>query len=129
MSRIPADGPPTLPPGLEAVRTPSGLEVVDVAPGKGAEARRGHPVRLHYRVWLLDGTLVDRSDDSGAPAGFVPGEGRVIPAMEEGVLGMRPGGRRRLIVPSDQAYGPRGHGKSIPPYATLIVDLELVSAG
>ena len=79
-------------------------------------------------MWLLDGTLVEDTGD-GDPRAFVPGEGAVIPALEEGATGMKPGGLRRLIVPSDQAYGPEGNGGRIPPYATLIVDLTLESAG
>jgi FKBP-type peptidyl-prolyl cis-trans isomerase len=111
-----------------AERTASGLEYIDVTPGEGAPAGLGRPVRVVYRIWLLDGTLADGTA-GGAPAGFVPGEETVIPALEEGVQGMRPGGTRRLIVPSDLAYGPKGDGKRIPPYATLIVDLKLDSGG
>jgi FKBP-type peptidyl-prolyl cis-trans isomerase len=123
-----AEGPPTLPPGLAAERTASGLEYIDVTPGEGAPAGPGKPVRVGYRVWLLDGTLAGGTG-GGAPDRFVPGEATVIPALEEGVQGMRRGGSRRLIVPSDLAYGPQGDGKRIPPYATLIVDLTLLSAG
>lgn len=122
------EGPPTLPPGLAAQRTESGLEYIDVTPGEGAPARPGDPVRVQYRMWLLDGTLAGETA-GGVPEAFVPGEGRVIAALEEGVAAMRPGGVRRLIAPSDLAYGPRGDGRWIPPYATLIVDLTLVSAG
>lgn len=128
MSRNPAEGPPTLPPGLTTERSDSGLESIDVTPGEGAAVRAGRPVAVRYRVWLLDGTLADRVGED-EPARFVPGMGEVIPALDEGVLGMRAGGRRRLIVPSDLAYGPQGDGASIPPYATLIVDLEVASAG
>jgi len=126
MSREP-EGPPTLPIGLETERTASGLERIDVTPGEGTPVRDGQMVRIRYRIWLLDGTLAQETgqDDHA----FVPGEGGEIPALEEGVVGMRPGGHRRLIVPSDLAYGPRGNGGRIPPYATLIVDLTLVSAG
>lgn len=125
----PADGPPTLRPGLESHRTESGLEYLDVHAGEGAAAGEGREVAVHYHAWTVDGTLVERTDRSGPPLRFVPGEGRVIAALEEGVIGMRAGGRRRLITPSDLAYGPRGEGRRIPPYATLIVDVELVSVG
>jgi FKBP-type peptidyl-prolyl cis-trans isomerase len=121
------EGPPTLPPGLETQRTDSGLEMIDVTPGEGAAARAGQPVGVRYRIWLLDGTLAEETGE-GEPRAFVPGEGAVIPALEEGVAGMKPGGLRRLIVPSDLAYGPRGNGSRIPPYATLIVDLRLETA-
>jgi FKBP-type peptidyl-prolyl cis-trans isomerase len=120
-------GPPTLPPGLDTVRTESGLEYLDVEPGHGAEVRAGSRVTVHYTVWLLEGTLVDSSAARGGPAEFVTGQGAVIPALEEGVRGMRPRGRRRLIAPSDLAYGPTGHGRTVPPYATLIVDLEVLA--
>jgi FKBP-type peptidyl-prolyl cis-trans isomerase len=122
------EGPPTLPPGRVAQRAASGLETIDVIPGEGAAARSGQRVRVRYRMWLLDGTLVVETGE-GSPQAFVPGEGRVIAALEEGVIGMRPGGVRRLIAPSDLAYGPRGQGRQIPPYATVILDLTLVSVG
>jgi FKBP-type peptidyl-prolyl cis-trans isomerase len=124
-----SEEPPTLPPGLEPVRLPSGLEYVDIAAGSGAAARSGAKVRVRYTVWLAEGSLVDSTDQRGAPRDFVAGAGTVIPALEEGVLGLRAGGKRRLIVPSDLAYGPRGLAPRIPPYATLIVDLEVLAVG
>jgi FKBP-type peptidyl-prolyl cis-trans isomerase len=129
MSQDPLEGPPTLPPGLEAVRTPTGLEYLDVAPGHGAVAREGKKVTVRYHAWLTQGTLVDSTERRGEPAEYELGRGDVIPALEEGILGMQAGGRRRLIVPSDLAYGPQGHGRAIPPYATLIVDVELLAIG
>jgi peptidylprolyl isomerase len=125
MSRAP-ETPPTLPAGLLPVRTDSGLEYVDIVPGDGSPARIGAKVRIRYTIWLAEGYLVDSTGQGAAPREFVPGEGALIAALEEGVLGLRPGGRRRLIVPSDLAYGPEGLGKRVPPYATLIVDLEVV---
>jgi FKBP-type peptidyl-prolyl cis-trans isomerase len=121
--------PPTLPPGLEPVRLPSGLEYVEIAPGAGNPARSGAKIRVSYTVWLADGPLVDSTEQRGASREFVAGAGTVIPALEEGVLGLGAGGRRRLIVPSDLAYGPRGLAPRIPPYATLIVDLEVLAVG
>ena len=118
-------GPPTLPAGVEAVRTESGLEYLEIEAGDGAEAGLDVTVRIRYRVWLTDGTFIEKSPEEGAE--FVPGTEAVIPAFEEGVQGMKAGGRRRLIVPSDLAYGPMGRGTSVPPYATLIVDLDLLS--
>jgi FKBP-type peptidyl-prolyl cis-trans isomerase len=119
-----ADGPPTLPAGLEAVRTESGLEYFEVETGAGAAVGLGKPVRVRYCAWLTSGWRVEASPEEGLE--FTPGDETVIPALEEGVLGMKPGGRRRLIAPSDLAYGPGGKGEQIPPYATLIVDLEIV---
>ncbi len=121
------NGPPTLPKGAETVRTDSGLEYLDITPGEGEAAAPGARVRVHYHGWLTDGTLFERTPGRG-PLEFRLGEGEVIPAFEEGIAGMRPGGRRRLIVPSDLAYGPRGKPGRVPPFATLIYDVELVAA-
>lgn len=117
------DGPPTLPPGATAQRTATGLEFLDVAPGAGDPACDGTTVRVRFRGWLTDGTLFEQGGLE-----FRVGEGEVIPGFEEGVTGMRPGAWRRLIIPSDLAYGPRGRGRRVPPFATLIYDVELVSA-
>lgn len=122
----PADGPPTLPSGLESHRTESGLEYLDMQAGQGAAVREGREVAIHYHGWTVDGVLVERTERS-RPLRFSPGEGRVIAALEEGVLGMKAGGRRRLISPSDLAYGPQGDGRRVPPYATLILDVEVVA--
>jgi peptidylprolyl isomerase len=119
-------GPPTLPTGVEAIRTSSGLEYLDFAAGSGAVVAAGSRVSLEYRAWLTDGTLFDRTTPETGPVTFQVGSGQVIPALEEGVLGMRAGGGRRLIVPSDLAYGSRGKG-TIPPFATLIYDVLLVA--
>ncbi len=122
----PSEGPPTLPTGVEAVRTPSGLEYLDFAAGEGPAVTDGSRVALEYRAWLTDGTLFDRTSPESGPVAFQVGRGQVIPALEEGVLGMRVGGGRRLIVPSDLAYGARGKSV-VPPFATLIYDVLLVS--
>ena len=119
-----ADGPPTLPPGTEPVRTASGLEYFEFVPGSGAPARSGMRVRVSYRAWLTDGTLFESTASRGGAVEFVLGGGEVIPALDEGVLGMRVGAKRRLIVPSDLAYGSRGRTGSVPPFATLIYDVE-----
>jgi peptidylprolyl isomerase len=119
-------GPPTLPAGLEARRTETGLEIFDVAPGAGNEAVDGATLEIHCRGWLTDGTPVEDTVASGEPASFTLGAGLVIPGFDEGLLGLRVGGRRRLIVPSDLAYGSHGHPPRIPPYATLIYDVELL---
>jgi FKBP-type peptidyl-prolyl cis-trans isomerase len=120
------DGPPTLPAGCEAVRTDSGLEYVDFAPGAGPRAESGARVRVSFRAWLTDGTLFESTERRGGSVSFRVGRGEVIPALDEGVRGMRAGGERRLIVPSDLAYGPRGKAGSVPPFATLIYDVRLL---
>jgi peptidylprolyl isomerase len=127
MTEDPAPGPPTLPPGLEARQTDTGLEILEVETGDGSEAREGAVLEVHCRGWLTNGTPVEDTHLVGRPAELTLGAGQVIPGFEEGVRGMRVGGRRRLILPSDLAYGSRGHGKLIPPYATLIYDVELLA--
>lgn len=122
------DGPPTLPRGVEARRTESGLEILDFEPGTGREATSDARVKLRCVGWLTDGTSLERSGAAGRFE-FRVGRGEVVPGLDEGVVGMRVGGRRRLIVPSDLAYGPRGKGGRIPPFATLIYDVELLSVG
>ena len=124
----PGEGPPTLPPGATAQRTESGLEYLDVDAGQGPAARDGQEVTVRYRAWLTDGTPVGSTDGPSGPLVFRLGAGEVIPALDEGIAGMRAGGRRRLIVPSDLAYGPRGRPGRVPPFATLIYDVELVKA-
>jgi peptidylprolyl isomerase len=121
-----AEGPPTLPSGLRGVTKESGLEYFEIVPGSGREALPGARVRVHFRGWTSEGNLFDSTDARG-PVAFTLGEGEVIAALDEGVAGMRVGGRRRLIAPSDLAYGSRGNGKAVPPYATLILDIELVA--
>ena len=127
MPHDPQNGPPTLPEGATAVRSDSGLEIVEISPGDGATAEPGGTIRVQYRAWLAEGSLVDDTTDRDGPVELHLGEEQTIAALEEGVVGMRVGGRRRLIAPSDLAYGPGGHGDAVPPYATLIFDVELVS--
>ncbi len=118
-------GPPTLPPGLNLEHTDSGLEIIEITPGRGRTVGSKDKTLLRYRVWLTSGTLVDASDPAGVWVGVSdPG---VIPGWREGLLGMQLGGVRRLIVPSDLAHGPRGRPPRIPPYSTLIYDLEILA--
>ena len=123
----PADGPPTLPSTARPVQKPSGLEYFEFAAGRGAPVRPGMRVRVSYRAWLTDGTLFDTTAKQGGAVEFVLGDGEILPALDEGVAGMCVGAKRRLIVPSDLAYGPRGRG-AVPPFATLIYDVELLQA-
>lgn len=106
--------------------TPSGLQFIDMHVGTGAEPRTGKKVTVHYTGYLLDGKKFDSSVDRRAPFTFVLGVGQVIKGWDEGVATMRTGGRRKLIIPADLAYGRRGVGSVIPPQAVLVFDVELI---
>lgn len=110
--------------------TPSGLGIADVQVGTGAEARPGKTVVVHYTGWLYarntKGRQVDSSRESGKPFEFPLGAGRVIAGWDEGVVGMKVGGRRTLLIPSELGYGAEGAGEDIPPNSPLIFDVELV---
>lgn len=107
-------------------QTPSGLYYQDLEVGSGTEALSGADVTVHYTGWLTDGTKFDSSVDRGTPFVFPLGVGRVIAGWDEGVSGMRVGGKRKLVIPADLAYGNSGSGSVIPPGATLVFDLELL---
>ncbi|HLT78495.1 MAG TPA: FKBP-type peptidyl-prolyl cis-trans isomerase [Ferrovibrio sp.] len=111
--------------------TPSGLRYVDVKTGSGAAARAGQTAIVHYTGWLSEGgqkgRKFDSSRDRGEPFAFPLGAGRVIRGWDEGVVGMKPGGERTLIIPPELGYGARGAGRVIPPNATLIFDVELIA--
>ncbi len=126
MALDPQDGPPTVPGGAGSVRTESGLEYVDIAPGKGRPVRVGDRVRVHYRTWLTNGRFLGGTTAPEEPFEFVLGSEAVVAGWNEGILGMLPGGRRRLIIPADLAYGADGEEGVVPPYSTLICDVELV---
>jgi peptidylprolyl isomerase len=108
--------------------TSSGLRITDLEVGDGAEARSGQTVVVHYRGTLENGTEFDSSYGRG-PFSFPLGGGRVIKGWDEGVAGMKVGGRRRLVIPADLGYGSRGAGGVIPPDATLIFEVELLRVG
>jgi FKBP-type peptidyl-prolyl cis-trans isomerase len=107
-------------------RTGSGLRYQDVTVGQGAEATAGHQVKVHYTGWLLNGKKFDSSRDRGEPFEFGLGAGQVIAGWDEGVAGMKVGGRRTLVIPSDLGYGAGGAPPDIPPGATLVFDVELL---
>lgn len=109
--------------------TASGLQYWDIVVGTGARAVAGKPVSVHYTGWLTDGTKFDSSVDRGQPFTFPLGAGKVIKGWDEGVGGMKVGGKRQLRIPSELGYGARGAGGVIPPNATLIFDVELLDVG
>lgn len=112
--------------GNQEVTTPSGLKYVDQVVGTGEVAVAGKTVNVHYTGWLENGKKFDSSVDRGQPFSFPLGAGRVIKGWDEGVQGMKIGGKRKLTIPSDLGYGSRGAGGVIPPNATLIFDVELL---
>jgi peptidylprolyl isomerase len=108
--------------------TPSGLRITDLVVGDGAEAIAGQTVSVNYRGTLANGTEFDSSYGRG-PFSFPLGGGRVIQGWDEGVAGMKVGGKRKLVIPPDLAYGERGAGGVIPPNATLTFEVELLRIG
>jgi FKBP-type peptidyl-prolyl cis-trans isomerase len=109
------------------------LQIQEVTAGTGAEARAGRPVRVHYTGWLYDaskadhrGNKFDSSKDHGEPFEFNLGAREVIPGWDQGVAGMKVGGKRVLTIPPHLGYGARGAGGVIPPNATLVFEVELL---
>jgi len=102
------------------------LRYVDLLTGAGVEPHDGQTVVVHFTGWLADGTQFDSSRVRGKPFGFQLGSRQVIKGWDEGVRGLRVGGKRRLIVPPALGYGPRGLAGIVPPDATLTFDIELL---
>lgn len=111
----------------EMTETSSGLQYQDLVVGDGEEATTGKSVDVHYTGWLTDGTKFDSSVDAGRPFSFSLGAGDVISGWDEGVAGMRVGGKRKLVVPPDLGYGAGGYPPVIPRSATLVFDVELLA--
>jgi len=112
---------------MAAITTASGLIYEDLDPGAGAEAQRGQRVTVHYTGWLTSGAKFDSSKDRNDPFEFNLGRGEVIAGWDEGVTGMKVGGRRKLTIPAQLGYGARGAGGVIPPNATLVFEVELLA--
>jgi FKBP-type peptidyl-prolyl cis-trans isomerase FkpA len=110
----------------ELTTTKSGLKYKDLTTGTGETAVKGKNARVHYTGWLVDGTQFDSSLDRNEPFEFKVGAGRVIQGWDEGVAGMKAGGKRRLVIPPDLGYGSQGAGSLIPPGATLVFEVELL---
>lgn len=111
----------------DGVKAPSGLVYWDIRVGTGETAKEGSHVRVHYTGWLTNGKKFDSSVDAGKPFDFTIGNGEVIKGWEEGVAGMRVGGKRQLRIPPALGYGADGTpGGPIPPNATLIFDVQLL---
>jgi len=109
------------------IKTESGLQYEEMIIGTGATAKAGQTVTVHYTGWLTDGKKFDSSKDRRDPFQFVLDGGMVIRGWDEGVQGMQVGGIRKLTIPPNLGYGPRGAGGVIPPNATLIFEVELLA--
>lgn len=117
----------TAPATPKEVTLSNGLKYQDLTVGSGDLAESGKSVSVHYTGWLTDGTKFDSSLDRGQAFTFRLGAGQVIRGWDEGVAGMRVGGKRKLTIPPDLGYGQRGAAGVIPPGATLVFDVELLA--
>jgi FKBP-type peptidyl-prolyl cis-trans isomerase len=111
----------------DGVKTDSGLQYWDIKVGTGDEAKDGNHVKVHYTGWFTDGKKFDSSVDAHQPYEFTIGKGDVIKGWDEGVTGMKVGGKRQLRIPPDLAYGEAGYKTIIPPNSTLIFDVQLLA--
>jgi FKBP-type peptidyl-prolyl cis-trans isomerase len=110
----------------DGVKTADGLQYWDIKIGTGEVAKEGSRVRVHYTGWLTTGKKFDSSVDAGKPFDFTLGNGEVIKGWDEGVTGMKVGGKRQLRIPPELGYGADGSPPVIPPNATLIFDVQLL---
>ena len=120
-------GPPPLPAMIQWHKGEGGFQYTDLVIGKGPTPRDGQVVVVHFNGWLDDGAQFDSTYRKKKPFGFELGIGQVIKGWDMGVRGMRPGGKRRLIVPPALGYGAEGVANLVPPNASLVFDIELVS--
>ncbi|OGN02551.1 MAG: peptidylprolyl isomerase [Candidatus Yanofskybacteria bacterium RIFCSPHIGHO2_01_FULL_43_42] len=111
----------------EPTRQDNGLVIQDVVVGTGKIAENGDTLNAHYVGTLESGTVFDESYGRGQPIQFVLGSGQLIQGWELGLIGMKEGGKRKLIIPPELGYGARGAGDIIPPNSTLLFEIELVS--
>jgi FKBP-type peptidyl-prolyl cis-trans isomerase len=123
----PVVGGPTKVTGAPT-KTASGLEYWDIKVGTGAVAKPGHQVKVDYTGWLTNGKKFDSSVGTGHPFELLLGAGQVIKGWDQGIEGMKVGGKRQLRIPPDLAYGAKGYPGVIPPNSTLIFDVRLVDA-
>ena len=114
--------------GGTEVTTASGLKYVDLLEGSGATPQRGQTVTVHYTGTLTNGKKFDSSVDRGRPAEYKIGVGEVIKGWDEGIMSMKVGGKRKLIIPANLGYGPMGRPPNIPGNSTLLFDVELLGA-
>jgi FKBP-type peptidyl-prolyl cis-trans isomerase FkpA len=131
--KAPAEKAPAAAPPAATTTTPEGLAITELAPGSGDAIAPGSMAVVHYTGWLYDngapehkGRKFDSSVDRGEPFKFTLGAGEVIRGWDQGVEGMKKGGKRRLVIPAALAYGDSGAGGVIPPGATLVFDVELL---
>jgi FKBP-type peptidyl-prolyl cis-trans isomerase FkpA len=111
----------------DGVKTETGLQYWDITVGTGEEAKSGDKVKVHYTGWFTSGKKFDSSVDAHQPYSFTLGQGNVIKGWDEGVAGMKVGGKRQLRIPPELAYGEQGYKNIVPPNATLIFDVQLLS--
>jgi FKBP-type peptidyl-prolyl cis-trans isomerase len=111
----------------DGVKTDDGLQYWDIKVGTGEVAKDGDHVKVHYTGWLTTGKKFDSSVDAHSPFDFTVGKGEVIKGWDEGVAGMKVGGKRQLRIPPELGYGAAGSPGAIPPNATLIFDVQLLA--
>jgi FKBP-type peptidyl-prolyl cis-trans isomerase len=123
---VPNTNAPTKVTG-DGVKTDSGLQYWDIKVGTGDVAKEGDHVKVHYTGWFTSGKKFDSSVDARKPYDFTLGKGEVIKGWDEGVTGMKVGGKRQLRIPPELAYGADGYKTIVPPDATLIFDVQLLA--
>lgn len=126
-SGVRAEPEPAKPQEPAEVVLPSGVRYVDLKPGTGEEAREGKILEVHYTGRLEDGSKFDSTQDCAQPLTLRLGAGDVIKGLDEGLVGMKVGGKRRLVIPSELGFGKEGAGERIPPGSTLTYEVELLA--